>query len=64
MKTLLFLMIFGAINLIIASEQTTVRGTIPNPSNYVLIDTEGNKYNVDSLLDEGKFFAMHLISDT
>lgn len=40
------------------------RGTISNPSGHILYDTEGNRYNVDSLLDEGKFFVIHLISDT
>lgn len=64
MKSIIpFLMFLTIISKVTFGESIT-RGTISNPSNHILIDTEGNRYNVDSLLDEGKHFAIHLISDT
>ena len=64
MKRLILLILFLSFKVTMASEQAIVRGTLPNPCDHVCVDTEGNKYDIDALLDAGKHIAIHLISDT
>lgn len=66
MKKLVLILLCLAVNQIFSQNnpQTRPSGTLSNPSNYVLIDLDGNSYNLDSLLDAGKHIVLHTLSQT